>query len=417
MLLLAGLMGMMALGASAFIGIGADDDEETDAEEMATGQEGVEDGESTGSILDLIGPGADPEPDAGGEAEGPEQEDDAAVGNDPADTLDLWLGDKGVAEAEDASLIDALLAADGPEDDPLEVDDTEAPADPEETPDTASDETAPLENILLGTNAGEEIVGTDGVDLINGGAGDDSLSGKAGDDELYGRLDLDTLEGGAGDDSLWGGGDGDWINGGDGDDLAYGENGDDTVMGGAGDDTLTGSIGDDLVLGGDGDDAVSGYLGDDSLRGGLGADTLFGGWGNDTLSGLEDDDETDGWDDMDEGDFLNGGSGDDVITAGAHDIVTLGDGADTVILGNWLSAAHQAQVLDFDPAEDSLLILFDDSLEEEPEVALEPDAENGAIPHVLLNGTRIAEVNTSEGLNVGHLTLVGQSALPQGAML
>jgi Ca2+-binding RTX toxin-like protein len=188
-------------------------------------------------------------------------------------------------------------------------------------------------------------------------------------------------------------------------------------LGGAGDDSLVGSEGDDMLDGGAGADALHGDLGDDALRGGADHDTLFGGWGDDILSGFEDDPGTDGWNDTDVSDYLNGGGGDDLITAGAGDIVTGGAGADTILLGEWLSADHQAQILDFKPDEDTLMIVFNDLAGAEPDVDLAADPDNEGIQHIMLNGVAIAAVNNAAGLNAGHITLIGSSLLPAGAVL
>jgi len=110
-------------------------------------------------------------------------------------------------------------------------------------------------------------------------------------------------------------------------------------------------------------------------------------------------------------DFLNGGGGNDVITAGAGDVVTTGEGADTVILGNWLSAAHQAEILDFEPDEDTLMVIYDDLNGEMPDVDLAADPDDDGIMHVVMNGVAIAAVNNAAGLNAGHITLLGTSLL------
>ncbi|MFD0859324.1 calcium-binding protein [Roseovarius aquimarinus] len=244
----------------------------------------------------------------------------------------------------------------------------------------------------------------------NGTASDDAMEGGPADDELHGGAGEDTLSGGPGEDILHGEADADALAGGDGDDTLYGHSGADSLDGGAGDDSLVGGDGNDTLVGGDGSDALHGGLGDDVLRGGAGSDTLFGGWGNDTLSGLVETGLEPGPDDAD---FLNGGGGADVITAGAGDIVTTGEGADTVILGDWLAMTHQAEILDFAPEEDTLMVVYDDVAGAAPEVDLQTDPGNPDVAHVMLNGIQIAAVNNAPGLNAGHITLIGSSLLPQ----
>ncbi len=390
MLLLAGLMGMMALGATAFIGMGTDDDDEAAAQEISDQDmteaevSEVEPPAPGTSITDFMGTGAAtsmPEIALAETATSPEDD-----------------GNEEMAESGLPELVLRVAAA--------------TSAEP------APDDTAEMvQRILVGTSDNDQIDGSDAVDVANGYDGDDVMSGAEGDDEIWGGLGADTLTGDDGDDTLHGGADDDIMQGGDGDDQMFGHGDDDTLLGGSGDDSLVGGAGDDVLEGGTGADALHGGLGNDVLRGGPGHDMLFGGWGDDTLSGFEDDPETDGWDDTDVSDYLNGGGGDDLITAGAGDIVTGGAGADTVLLGEWLSAGHQAQILDFEPDEDTLMVIFNDLENDAPDVDLAPDPENESIQHIMLNGVAIAAVNNAAGLNSGHITLIGLSLLPAGAML
>ncbi len=396
MLLLAGLMGMMALGATAFVGMGAYDDDETDAHDR-TDQDmpeaEVADADDTGSgssIMDFIGKDAD----TGAAATG---------------LVDAELSTENVTDQNTAA---SLLPAVGV------LPDMDQDAEIDIGGDHVSDgssETA--ERVAVGTSGDDHIAGSEAVDVAHGYDGDDAMTGAEGDDELLGGLGADSLTGDAGDDTLHGGAGGDILQGGDGDDRMFGHGDDDTLLGGAGDDSLVGSAGDDVLDGGAGADALHGDLGDDVLRGGADHDNLFGGWGNDTLSGFEDDPDTDGWYDTDVMDYLNGGGGDDLITAGAGDIVTGGAGSDTILLGKWLSADHQAQILDFAPDQDTLMVVYDDLADPEPEVDLAPDPDNEGIQHVMLNGVAIATVNNAAGLNASNITLIGSSLLPAGAML
>ena len=111
-----------------------------------------------------------------------------------------------------------------------------------------------------------------------------------------------------------------------------------------------------------------------------------------------------------ERDYLNGGGGDDVILAGKGDVVTTGSGADSVLLGDWLTAAHQAEILDFSPADDMLMVFYDDTVPE-PEVTLEPDADHPEDLRLLLDGTEIARIADAAGLTLAHIALVPQSEL------
>lgn len=396
MFLLAGLMGMMALGATAFLGMSPDDEDEVTAQDVPEDDmpdvevADAESSEAGTSIMDFINSDADTGAPASGMA--------------GSATPSLSVTDQVAA--------DSLLPTAGTSSDIVMDAETDADVGP-----VPNDESETAERVVVGTSGEDQMDGSDAVDVANGYDGDDSISGAEGDDELWGALGDDTLTGDAGNDTLHGGAGNDVMQGGDGDDRMFGHGDDDILDGGAGDDSLVGGDGDDVLDGGEGDDSLHGGLGDDALRGGAGHDVLFGGWGNDTLSGFEDDQDAEGWNDTDVMDYLNGGGGDDLITAGAGDIVTGGAGADTILLGEWLSADHQAEILDFAPDEDTLMVIFDDLADAEPDVDLVPDPDNAGIQHVMLNGVPIAAVNNTPGLNAGHITLIGSSQLPAGAML
>ncbi len=396
MLLLAGLMGMMALGATAFVGLGGYDDDETAAQD-GTDQDNdgaevadADAAEPGSSILDFMVKGEGP----GAPATGPTN---AAISTENVTNQSVAAGLSPAVGAMPDMDQDAGIDIGG-----VQSGDGNFPTE---------------ERVAVGTSGDDHIDGSDRVDVANGYDGDDAMTGAEGDDELWGGPGADVLTGDAGNDTLHGGAGGDVLQGGDGDDRLFGHGDDDTLSGGAGDDSLVGSAGDDALDGGPGADALHGDLGDDVLRGGAAHDILFGGWGNDTLSGFEDDPDTDGWSDTDAMDYLNGGGGDDLITVGAGDIVTGGAGSDTFLLGEWLSADHQAQILDFAPDQDTLMVVYDDSENPEPNVDLLPDPDDEGVQHVMLNGVAIATVNNAAGLNAGHITLIGSSLLPAGAVL
>lgn len=391
MFLFAGLMGMMALGATAFMGLAPGDDEDLAEAGEDQGDDTAEtdmDAETNGTgILDFLEDGAGaPDPSQPSVAED--------MGSQDADGSDLSEDARDASEELDTTGdIDVTISA-------------VSPAGEGEVP----------ERVDVGTPGDDVVDGTPARDVANGYDGDDAMTGGQGGDALWGGAGADSLSGDDGDDTLHGGAGNDLVQGGDGDDEIFGHGDDDALMGGVGDDSLLGGAGDDVLDGGAGDDAVHGGLGDDALRGGVGHDTLFGGWGDDTLSGFEDDPATEGWDDTDGMDYLNGGDGDDLFTAGADDIVTTGEGADTVLLGDWIDLEHQAQILDVSPEEDTIMVVYDDLADAPPEVDLVPDANDGGIQHVTLDGVPIASVNNAPGLNVSHITLVGASMLPPGAM-
>lgn len=282
-----------------------------------------------------------------------------------------------------------------------------ADAEAEFEPDTSlTTGTATPGTVTWGDDAEDDLTGTDGADMLNGYGGDDTVSGGADDDELLGDDGNDTLLGEGGDDTLHGGAGYDALFGGDGDDALFGHDEDDALFGEDGDDSLVGGDGNDDLFGGGGNDALHGDLGDDTLDGGTGEDTLFGGWGNDVINGLPEGEEDAAVD------YLNGGGGDDLIVAGVQDIVTAGEGADSIALGEWLSGAgHQAQILDFDNSEDSLMVVYDDLAGEEPEVSLVPDDNDPTTQHIVLNGMRIAAVANAADLTLDQIVLIGQTTL------
>ena len=258
------------------------------------------------------------------------------------------------------------------------------------------------DDVLAGEDGNDRIRGLNGADDLNGGIGNDELRGDAGDDTLSGAAGNDTLHGQDGDDVMLGG---------DAQDVLFGHNANDNLSGGTGDDALQGSAGDDLLEGGEGNDTLQGGLDNDTLVGGAGADVLFGGWGNDVLSGLERN-ATGGDDDV--GDFLNGGGGDDSILVGAGDFVTAGDGADEIVLGDWLANGEAAQIMDYTASDDSLVLVWDDSLADtaEPQITLVTDPEAQDQTLVYLDDAIVASVNGTD-LMPGDIALIPLSTATQ----
>lgn len=139
-----------------------------------------------------------------------------------------------------------------------------------------------LDNILVGTSAGNSLSGNDGDDRLFGRGGSDWLNGGGGDD---------TMAGGAGRDSYFVDSAGDVIveEAGGGRDRVY-PIGDYTLVGAVEDLVLwssadgTGNALDNRIYGSDGTNRLSGLGGDDTLDGGgWGTDTLRGGDGADTF--------------------------------------------------------------------------------------------------------------------------------------
>lgn len=140
---------------------------------------------------------------------------------------------------------------------------------------------------------------------------------------------------------------------------------------------------------------LDGGFGNDLLQGGSGSDTVDGGAGDDTIWGqtaTEADTEVD---------FLNGGAGNDALMLGAGDYGNGGEGADSFTLHDIHADDPPMQITDFNPAEDSLLVLYDASLHPDPQLSLQSGS-NGTT--LLLDGVPLANLTTS-GINLASITL------------
>lgn len=250
---------------------------------------------------------------------------------------------------------------------------------------------------LNGNGGADRVSGGDGDDLMGGRAGDDWLSGDAGDDDLHGGMGDDTVQGGDGNDTLHGEGGADALTGGDGNDALFGHEGDDDLIGGTGNDSLVGGDGFDSLQGGAGDDELSGGYGRDLLSGGSGSDMLEGGEGSDTIWG-----QLPGDDDL-AVDFLNGGTGDDLLMLGAGDYANGGDGADVFGLLDVAAGDPPMQITDFDPAADTLVVLYDPALHPDPQLTVQ--AEDSGATTLLLDGVALASLTNGAALDLGAITL------------
>ena len=102
-----------------------------------------------------------------------------------------------------------------------------------------------------------------------------------------------------------------------------------------------------------------------------------------------------GGDDDDDSDFLNGDGGDDSILVGSGDVVTGGEGADEIVLGDWLTSGEAAQIMDYTAEDDSILLVWDDSIETstEPQITVSADPDTPDQTLVLLDGIVVASAN------------------------
>lgn len=276
-----------------------------------------------------------------------------------------------------------------------------------------SDDIADPQDPALSLTGGESddiLSGGASDDTLMGGTGNDLLSGRVGADALSGHEGHDQLDGGAGEVTLWGAEGNDSLVAGDGADLLYGGEGDDVLAGQSGDDTLSGGEGADSLLGGDGVDSLDGGAGTDWLAGGAGDDLLHGGAGEDTLDGGDGNDTIWGQSpagsepDMAEMDFLNGGAGDDILMMGQGDIAMGGAGSDSFHLMDFAPGGPLAQISDYDPAEDGLVIYYDASLHASPVLTAEP-VEGSQDVTLLLDGVAVAIIRDGIGLAIEDIAL------------
>ena len=290
------------------------------------------------------------------------------------------------------------------------LDDPNAANDPGVGLPTSDDSTDPVDDPV-------NLDGSDGNDVLTGNGGDDDVSGGEGNDLLGGRDGNDSIDGGGGEDWEHGGTGDDTMSGADGQDDLHGEDGNDMLDGGASNDTLSGDFGNDRLNGSANDDSLIGGDGEDTLTGGRDNDEVQGGTGSDLMAGGRGEDTVDGGDGADtiwgEGpssgddhtmDFLNGGTGDDLIRVGSGDYASGGDGADQFVLDDIHQGDPVAQITDYNPHEDSLVVLYDPSQHPNPELSLDvPSGSSDAT--VMLDGVAVANVQGGAGLSISDFIL------------
>ncbi|MEQ8294165.1 MAG: calcium-binding protein [Roseovarius sp.] len=299
-----------------------------------------------------------------------------------------WGGDDDddavAASGEDIDLEELLGRGDGP---PVEDEEPGGEPGEDEPEDDPEDELTDEE--LRELYAGD--------DTIEGSDEGDRLYGYAGDDLITGNLGYDTVVGDEGDDTLTGGPGNDVLLGGEGEDSLRGDGGNDRVEGGSGDDTVRGNPGDDSVDGGEGDDLVDGGGGDDFVEGGPGIDTLLGGAGDDLLRDANNPRDTGpGWSVMD------GGDGDDALSFEGGSTVTGGEGEDRFVLHDDLFDEQVAQITDFDPAADELVVLLDVNETSGGELSLEP-WEDGTGADLYYGDDLIVEIAGGQDLDLSMI--------------
>ncbi|MHA6324776.1 calcium-binding protein [Roseivivax sp. CAU 1753] len=262
--------------------------------------------------------------------------------------------------------------------------------------------------ITAGSDDPDDIVGTDQTDQLSGGAGNDTLSGQGGDDELLGGADDDWIAGGDGNDTLHGEAGGDRIFGDAGADSIYGHDGDDWLSGGDGADSLEGGLGNDNLAGDGGADALHGREGADTLSGGTGIDTLFGGDGNDLVLGIDRDIDVATATDVSGADFVNGGAGNDTLLLGDGDTGSGGTGADSFVTGHWIGV-DGASITDFEPAEDRMIVVYDDALGPPEDIGYHPDPEAADQVQLRSGDQVLATMPAGDAPPLGDIILIAAS--------
>ncbi|MCA0939067.1 hypothetical protein LCM08_07665 [Salipiger pacificus] len=201
------------------------------------------------------------------------------------------------------------------------------------------------------------------------------------------------------------------LRGGEGDDQLFAHDGGDTLDGGAGDDEAQGGLGADHLLGGPGRDALLGREGADTLIGGDGVDTLFGGGGNDLLSGVT---PGEGATDTDVTDYLNGGSGKDALWIGRGDMASGGADEDDFYLGDWIDGGEAAELVDFDPVQDRLIVVW--SGDAAPTLDLRASEEAPGMTEIRADGELLALLPEADAPGLESIALLEASrAGPIGA--
>ena len=239
--------------------------------------------------------------------------------------------------------------------------------------------------LLSGYGADDEISGNGGADQIDGRGGNDWIDAGDDNDAVWAGDGDDSIQGAAGNDTAQGQAGNDLIDGGEGRDSLMGSEGADTLHGGAGNDSLIGGSEDDWLGGDEDDDWLLGGEGNDTLIGGAGTDDIDGGLGNDVINGVEAEGQPQ------ETDFLNGQDGDDRILVGAGDYASGGLGDDEFILQEWMNESQVAQVTDYDPGHDQLVIVYDAAVHTDPVLTIEPNASGGG-QSVFIDGSKVAVV-------------------------
>ncbi|MCU1358213.1 MAG: alkaline phosphatase, partial [Acidimicrobiales bacterium] len=289
---------------------------------------------------------------------------DRMVGNDGSDTFQGAAGTDTADYSTETGPV--LVDINGqPDDGPLAADEKDNVAEAEIVIGTDADDDLRAGSLPAELHGGKGDDLLTGPGVLYGEAGKDDLRGSSGPDGLYGGDDADRMADGAGDDT---------VDGGAGDDLDVAGIGADAIKGGTGFDTLDYSartnkvyvslngtayngeangsaVGADCnasrcdapqadiekLIGGSGNDELFAFAGSQTLVGGRGNDTLSGGGGIDRFEGGDGNDQaydqdhgTSTPDGPGNGDTYVMGDGNDVVPAsGGDEVIDFGAGNDS----------------------------------------------------------------------------------------
>lgn len=103
---------------------------------------------------------------------------------------------------------------------------------------------------------------------------------------------------------------------------------------------------------------------------------------------------------------------DDDPTARADDGESASDGPNMELLVEWITKGKPAEALDYEPATEVLMLVWDDLAEgaEEPAVSVEPDPHDDEVRHVLMNGDSVAEIYGDPELTEADVTIIPLSS-------
>ena len=83
-----------------------------------------------------------------------------------------------------------------------------------------------------------------------------------------------------------------------------------------------------------------------------------------------------------------------------------------IMLGDWITEGPPAEVLDYEPAKDSLMLVWDDLAPDghEPTVSVERDPFDAEVMHIVMNGKSVAEIYGDPALSVADITTIPLSS-------